>query len=54
MRKVTIRFVSEEDMIEFGKKININHFVKKASTSQRPRVKVVYKKPSNNLEEFFG
>lgn len=53
MRKVVIRFPEEKDMIEFGKKIGINHFMKKPSKSQRPRVKIHYKKPNNNLESFF-
>lgn len=53
MRKVVIRFPQEEDMIEFGKKIGINHFVRKVSSSQRPRVKIKYKKPQQSLDSFF-
>lgn len=53
MRKVVIRFPEEKDMIEFGKKIGFNHFVRKPSASQRPRIKVIYKKPNNSLESFF-
>lgn len=53
MRKVVIRFPEEKNMIEFGEKIGIKHFVRKPSASQRPRIKMIYKKPNNSLESFF-
>ena len=53
MRTVIVRFTDENSMIEFGKKIGINHFVRKTSSSQRPRVKIKYKKPQKSLDAFF-
>jgi hypothetical protein len=53
MRTVIVRFPDENSMIEFGKKIGIKHFVRKASSSLRPRVKIKYKKPQQGLDEFF-
>ena len=53
MRVIMVRFTDESSMIEFGKKIGINHFVRKKSSSLRPRVKIKYKKPQQNLGAFF-
>lgn len=53
MRTVIIRFPDESSMIEFGKKIGIKHFIRKTSASQRPRVKIKYKKPQQSLDAFF-
>lgn len=50
-RLITVRFPSEKDMIEFGKKIDIKHFTK---DSIKRSHNIKYKKQDNTLESFFG